>query len=215
MAAAVERVTGEAKKVLTDAAGVSFLLGLSGGKTPEPVFRELASRLDLQKTECFMIDERNVPWIHESSNYAMVKNALYSKQPAALSHFHDFQTELPEEQTLKKYAAELESLAPSGFDLLLLGAGNDGHFASVFPGFQQWQSEQVTWATQTDNFMIRQRYTISPSYLRRAKRVLLLLSGLEKRKILDQLLEARLSPTELPINFWAEHPGLEIFYGEF
>jgi 6-phosphogluconolactonase len=119
---------------------------------------------------------------------------------------------LPADETLNNYAAELRLLAPRGFDLLILGAGKDGHFASIFPGFRDWDSKEITCRTETDVFEIRERFSLTPSYLRLSRKVLLLLKGKDKADLIMKLEDSSLMPEQFPLGFWTSHPGLEVLY---
>ncbi len=191
-----------------------FLLGLAGGKTPGPLYEKLAASLDLNRTENFLIDERNVSWTDPDSNYSLVRETLYKGRPGLLNKLHDFRTDWPPEKTLNGYADELRSLAPGGFDLLILGAGNDGHFASIFPGFRDFQSREITCRTETEFFPIRERYSLTPFYLWQSRKVLLLLKGKDKEGLLAELESPKLDRVDFPLHFWASHPNLEVLFCE-
>jgi 6-phosphogluconolactonase len=199
--------------VNSSAAG-TFLLGLAGGKTPGPLYTRMAELIDPLRTETFIIDERNVPWTDENSNYRLVRETFWKGVAEPLSQLHDFRTGLPPGQSLESYERELRTLAPRGFDLLILGAGNDGHFASIFPGFEDFDSPALTCRTETENFAVRERFSLTPSYLWQSRKVLLLLRGKEKAALISEMLSPKLPRNRFPLNFWAQHPGLQIWYGE-
>lgn len=192
--------------------GAKFLLGLAGGKTPGPLYTRLAPWIDPETTETFIIDERNVSRSDPSSNYRLVRDTLWANYADPRSRLHDFQPLLPADETLNNYAAELRLLAPRGFDLLILGAGKDGHFASIFPGFRDWDSKEITCRTETDVFEIRERFSLTPSYLRLSRKVLLLLKGKDKADLIMKLEDSSLMPEQFPLGFWTSHPGLEVLY---
>jgi 6-phosphogluconolactonase len=109
---------------------------------------------------------------------------------------------------------ELNELAPDGFDLAILGIGKDGHFASIFPGFTQWETENKTVVTETTENEVMERLSISPKYLLKAKRILVLLAGEDKSPILEKLADENLSKENFPAKFLLQHPNLEIIFSE-
>jgi len=119
-----------------------FTIALSGGSTPQLLYELLASPPHLGNIGwdgwgVFWSDERCVPPDHPDSNYRMAKEALLDKVPVPATNVHRMQGEdIPHvaaqdyEELLKGY---FRSPLPS-FDLMLLGIGEDGHTASLFPG---------------------------------------------------------------------------------
>lgn len=118
-----------------------FRLVLSGGSTPRGLYRVLAERygsaIPWEGVTFFWGDERCVPPDHAESNYAMARETLLRRLPLPDSHMHRMRGELPSaEAAASQYDAELARLARPGdplFDLVLLGLGQDGHTASLFP----------------------------------------------------------------------------------
>ncbi len=117
----------------------SFALALAGGETPLPLYRKL---LDLpfpwDKTDFFWGDERCVDKLDARSNYGNAMRAFLNQVPAAEKNIHRIKTELPPDEAAVSYAEELKKFKSGGrtklFDLVLLGMGEDGHTASLFPG---------------------------------------------------------------------------------
>ena len=119
-----------------------FTIALSGGSTPRGLYRLLASsayapRLDWDRWHIFWSDERCVPPDHQDSNYRLAKEALLDHISVPDNHIHRMKGEAVPQKTAEEYETQirgvLQSSVPS-FDLVLLGIGEDGHTASLFPG---------------------------------------------------------------------------------
>jgi 6-phosphogluconolactonase len=124
-----------------------FSVALSGGSTPLGLYTllsapELVRSLNWSKTHCFWSDERCVPPDHPDSNYRMAKQVLLDRVPVPEENIHRIPGELGFEKAAAEYEYELlsffdsdnHSLKSPSFDLILLGMGEDGHTASLFPG---------------------------------------------------------------------------------
>ena len=117
----------------------TFFVALSGGSTPKQIFQKLAldykNAIDWKKVYLFWSDERAVPANHPDSNYKMAMDAGFSKLPVDPTHIF----RMKGEGDINLHAAEYESiiiktLGLRHFDLIMLGIGEDGHTASLFPG---------------------------------------------------------------------------------
>ena len=125
-----------------------FNLALAGGSTPRLAYEYLAAsgkNLDWNRIHLFWGDERCVPQDHPESNYRMVRRALLERVPIPAENIHRIRGELPAQAAAVAYQQEIcrhfntpkyvTSAVPARwFDLVLLGLGEDGHTASLFPG---------------------------------------------------------------------------------
>ena len=126
-----------------------FTLALSGGNTPRPVYARLATagyrdRIDWSKVLIFFGDERCVPPDDPGSNYLMVRTALLDQVPLPPGNIYRIRGEDAPEKAAADYTDALRHTfggdsaiggpPPEGFDLILLGMGDNGHTASLFPG---------------------------------------------------------------------------------
>jgi 6-phosphogluconolactonase len=107
-------------------------LALAGGSTPRPLYEALATvDHDWAATDIFFTDERCVPPDHSGSNYRMAYEALLSKVPARI---HRMPGETCDTDAYERELRAFFGDAPVAFDLVILGLGEDGHTASLFPG---------------------------------------------------------------------------------
>jgi 6-phosphogluconolactonase len=188
------------------------IMGLSGGKTPVGLYKKLNQDFPKLGIDFFIVDERNVPADDEKSNYFLIKNSLFKGKPEALKKLHDFETNLPKEKCLSTYENLIQRFAPNGLDLAILGVGKDGHFASIFPGFQNWDTKAVTCATETEVNEVKERYSLSPNYLFRSRHLLVLLAGQDKMESVNNLMKENLGKEKFPAKFLLQHPRLEFIY---
>jgi 6-phosphogluconolactonase len=121
-------------------------IAISGGTTPKSMFQLLADpaepflkQVPWDRIELYWVDERCVPPDNAESNYRMTKEALLSKVPLAAERVHRMEGELEPEVAAARYESvirntfKLEGAETPAFDLILLGMGDDGHTASLFP----------------------------------------------------------------------------------
>src|SRR6187431_2231813 len=118
----------------------SFTFTLSGGSTPKKLYTLLASpayrdQIDWPRAEIFFGDERTVPPHHADSNYRMASETLLSKVRIPPQNTHRFRGEIDPNDAAKEYGQLLKQRFgdEDGPDLILLGIGDDGHTASLFP----------------------------------------------------------------------------------
>jgi 6-phosphogluconolactonase len=192
-----------------------FAIALSGGSTPRRLYELLGQApyretFPWQRVHLFWGDERFVPHSDARSNYRMADQALLSHVPIAPSNVHPVPTEgtTPEEaavayeHTLKSFygAERLDPKRPL-FDVTLLGLGEDGHIASLFPGTSAL-SERERWVVAVTGKVPEPRITLTYPPLEASRQVIFLVAGKKKRAIFDRVMRgdrdlpaARLRPT--------------------
>ena len=158
-------------------------VALAGGSTPRRLYERLATcAFPWSETEIFFGDERCVPPDHPDSNYRMAGEALLSKVPANVHR-------MPGETCdAAAYEEELRQLFGAGlpeFDLVLLGLGEDGHTASLFPGDPALE-EKERWVVRVER-PDHARLTLTLPVLSAAKVALFLVLGAAKREALQRL----------------------------
>jgi 6-phosphogluconolactonase len=181
--------------------GGRFTLALSGGSTPRAVYGrlasdDLASRIDWVKVHILWGDERCVPPDDPQSNYRMAKETLLDRVPIPPDHIHRIHGEDDPEKAAAEYERELRS--EGSLDLVLLGLGEDGHTASLFPG-QVVMHERRRWVLATpapDGTMWR--VTLTPALINTARNVTFVVSGESKAARLQEVLQGPFTPDLLP-----------------
>jgi 6-phosphogluconolactonase len=209
--AAVEAFIERAGQSIADHG--AFRLVLSGGSTPQALYQLLASqpfseRVDWSRVHVFWGDERCVPPDHSDSNYLKASQALLDHVPVLKENIYRIPAEIrPEqaaaayEETLLVYFSSLleeEQRAAARFDLVLLGMGEDGHTASLFPGTAAVH-ETVRWvAAHYVDKLAAWRVTLTPAILNRAAAVIFLVAGEGKREALEHVLYGAEQPDRYP-----------------
>jgi len=181
---------------------------LSGGSTPRRLYQVLAgsavaARFPWPRVHWFWGDERFVPHDHPDSNYRMVREALLSVAPVPPDNIHAIPTQgqspaaaaLAYETALKRFygADRLDPRRPL-FDVDLLGLGEDGHTASLFPGDAALE-ERARWAVAVPAARSEPRITLTYPVLESSRHVAFLVTGAGKREILSR---ARAGDPALP-----------------
>jgi 6-phosphogluconolactonase len=173
-------------------------IALSGGETPRPLYRLLGSSPLSERTpwdhlDLFFGDERAVPPDSDQSNYGMVRQELLSHIVIPSSHVHRIAAEKEPAAAAREYEDELRKVVGKRggrLDLILLGLGDDGHTASIFPG---------TLALEPGEDLIRAvfvqrlkswRITMTLRSINAARKVIFLVAGKAKAPIVRRILLA-------------------------
>jgi 6-phosphogluconolactonase len=166
------------------AARGAFHVALAGGSTPRRLYARLAQddyrqRLPWAKTHIYFGDERCVPPDHADSNYRMAHEALLSQVPVPRAQIHPlYDPALSPEQNATHYAELIGGIA--SFDLILLGMGDDGHTASLFPGTAILDETRRLVAAQYVEKLAAWRISLTLPTLNAARQVSVLVAGVGK-----------------------------------
>ena len=156
-------------------------IALSGGSTPKPVY-ELLGEQELPDVTWVIVDERYVPIGDPQSNATMIEAALH---PARLLRF---KTELGDpDATARAFEEEWRAKGIDRLDLVILGMGDDGHTASLFPGTTALHVEDRIATEVWVEKMNMWRMTLTKPVLRAATLRVVLAAGEKKRSILEQV----------------------------
>lgn len=157
---------------------------LAGGRTPVRVYRQLAgSAVDWSAWQLYFGDERCLPADHAERNSVMAASAWLEQVDIPPGNVHPIPAERGAFAAASAYAALLQAARP--FDLVLLGMGEDGHTASLFPGHDYPPHESV-YAVHNAPKPPAERVSLSQETLSDARDVLVLVTGAEKRRALRQ-----------------------------
>ena len=185
-----------------------FSVALAGGNTPRRVYELLATeqfetQVEWSEVHLFFGDERCVPPEHPDSNYAMANEALMSKVPIPARNVHRIIGEGNPNQNALAYEDELRTyftgIAWPRFDLVLLGMGEDGHTASLFPNSAALK-EMSRWVAATRNEQSGQdRITLTVPVFNHARRIMFLVAGQKKAQRLREVLRSQPGSEQLPV----------------
>jgi 6-phosphogluconolactonase len=190
---AVRKWTEIAEKAVNEKG--SFSVALSGGKTPAAFFQKLAkkNKLPWNKTHVFMVDERFVPYHDENNNYRMINEILLRHANIPAKNIHPISTTVESPQaSAMKYERELNSFFSTrpGLDLVLLGIGDDGHTASLFPGTPSLKEKKhLAIAAPPSGTILSYRITITFPVINNAKNILFMVAGDNKAPVIREVIE--------------------------
>jgi 6-phosphogluconolactonase len=187
----------------------AFHMMLSGGNTPQPLYRLMASepwrdRVPWAQTYFFWTDERRVSPSHPDSNYRMVCETLLDNVPVPADHIFPLMGEGLASSAVRDFETKLARHFQLGqkewphFDLVLLGLGGDGHIASIFPGTRavsDLSNKAIVYDVPRLNMS---RITVTLPVINHARHILFLVSGEEKADALWGSLEGPAKPSTYP-----------------
>ncbi len=200
-----------------------FVVALSGGATPRSLYARLAappyvSSVPWSLVQVLWGDERCVPPDQAASNYRMAREALLDHVPIRAENVHRIRGEDVPVAAAEAYERTLRTAlrTPRGppretpgarIDLVLLGLGNDGHTASLFPGAVEVPDGEPWVAARYHVAGALWRVTLTPVLINAAAEVLFLVSGEAKAAIVRRVLEGPRRPQELPAQLIAPPGG--------
>jgi 6-phosphogluconolactonase len=193
-----------------------FLAALSGGSTPMRLYELLGNqfqnKVDWSRIHFFWGDERCVPVDDAGNSYGQTKKVLFDKINIPDENIHRILSELEPDSAAREYAKTLSGfadppLAWPRFDLALLGMGDDGHTASLFPN-SPVDVDSPTLAV-TANYQDRpaNRVTLTPKVLNSSRNIMFFVTGKSKAITLSRVLSDNYMPDELPAQRIAPKDG--------
>lgn len=161
----------------------SFKLVLAGGSTPEKVYRLLAeTETDWTNWFIYYGDERCLPVDHEDRNSLMAASVFLDKVAIPQMQIFTIPAELGPESAAKQYQAVVAEALP--FDMVLLGMGEDGHTASLFPGHQH-NEDELAHAVYNSPKPPPERVSISSKALSNTRELIFLITGANKQEAVN------------------------------
>ena len=135
---AADAITALARTILQRASAQEEIsIAVSGGSTPKPLYELLGRdpRIRERAVTWVVVDERYVPSTDDQSNARMIRETLFRDGLPPKHRFLDFKTDFGDpEKTVEQFETEWRAFGIESLDLILLGIGDDGHTASLFPG---------------------------------------------------------------------------------
>lgn len=188
------------------AASGRFSIALSGGQTPAGLYKVLATSpyktaLPWKNIFIFWGDERCVPLDDERNNAYQAKNILLDEIEIPAANIHRIQTNLEPEQAAITYEKEIKLFfngAQQKFDLILLGLGENGHTASIFPGTdsinEKLEGVRAVYVTEEKKY----RVSMTAPLINKAHHILFLVTGISKAAVMKNVLTGAYQPAILP-----------------
>jgi 6-phosphogluconolactonase len=177
----------------------SFTVAISGGSTPVMLYKKLAALktgLRWDKTDIFIVDERFVPYGDPESNFRMIKKALLEHMEIPAENIHPIPIEETAPVSASNYEDEIRTFfslkkgSMPEFDLLLLGLGDDGHTASLFPGTPALNDhEHLVTSVMPDDLSKKERITITLPVINNADNICFMACGSDKADAVREVIE--------------------------
>jgi 6-phosphogluconolactonase len=175
-------------------------VALAGGSTPRPAYEalgrgSLAEALPWPRIDWYFGDERAVPLDDAESNYRLARESLFRERPESLERLH----RMPADAVDAALAArEYGRLLPDPVDLMVLGMGEDGHTASLFPGSPALEARDDRVVPVVGPKPPHRRMTVTPPVIEAARDLLVLVAGEAKAETLARVLNGPLDVRSLP-----------------
>jgi len=202
-----------------------FTIALAGGATPKRFFQMLAkppysTSIPWGKVHIFFGDERSVSPDHPDSNYNMANKYLFKHINIDPLRIHRIQSELDHEDAAKNYHVVLGGFLPVNqnnqpiFDLILLGLGDDGHVASLFPGTdilnEKTKRAAAVWVESKKTW----RISITLPVINSARNIWLMVTGESKHNIIDRVFNYPSETDPLPVELIKPNGNLTWYLDE-
>ncbi|WP_165836382.1 6-phosphogluconolactonase [Taibaiella soli] len=197
-----------------------FTISLSGGQTPQRLYKLLAGpeysmQMVWDKTFVFWGDERCVPPDDEQNNAHMARTALLDHITIPAANIYPVPVELSPEPAAHKYERQIKDFflgQPPAFDLILLGLGENGHTASLFPGTDALgESDRLI----KDVYVTEQkmyRITMTAKLINEADNIIFLAAGSNKAAILSKVIVGPYQPDTYPAQYIQPKHGMLYWY---
>lgn len=196
----------------------AFYVALSGGSTPKTLFEHLShppynNQIEWAKVHLFWSDERSVSLDHPDSNYHMAMEAGLKNMPIPAEQIHPMRADKEIEKSAMDYEQTIRRvLGNRPFDLIMLGMGDDGHTASLFPHTEALHAQGklviANYVPQKNTW----RMTMTYECINSAEQCAIYVIGASKKQMLAKVLRSPDQFEDLPVQKvgTAAHPALWI-----
>lgn len=207
--------------IATMTSGQNYHLCLSGGSTPLKMFEHLrVLPLNKMKWDHFHVywgDERCVPPVHPESNYGNARKAIIDFMHIPESNIHRIIGENDPVKESLRYEKELTEYLPtfSGipcFDLVILGLGEDGHTASIFPGQEDLLISDHLVKPSINPNNEQNRITLTPKIINNSKNIIFLVTGASKASIIEEIITEQGNYKNYPASIIRPANGYLLWY---
>jgi 6-phosphogluconolactonase len=204
-----EEFAAELIKTINESAAKKQRLSvaLSGGSTPEILFSLISEKYSdstqWQYVHFFWGDERCVPPENPESNYGMTKRLLLSKIAIPLQNIHRIRGEDDPEREAVRYSEEISLNINKRdgipmFDLVILGLGEDGHTASIFPGHPELMHSDKICEVAYHPVTMQKRITLTGGVINNAEAITFLVTGKKKQEVVEKLFKKEADSLNYP-----------------
>lgn len=175
-----------------------IFLALSGGSTPKIIFqtivKDFKEKIQWEKIHLFWGDERCVPPDSEESNFSMTKKYLLDHIDIPQENVHRIKGEADPFDKAERYSKEIKNNVPFYndlplFNIVMLGVGEDGHIASIFPNQMNLLNSEKICEVAVHPSSGQKRITLTGKVINNAERIIFLVTGKSKSKIIKELLK--------------------------
>ncbi len=185
-----------------------FSIALSGGSTPKGLFELLASpewrnRIDWTKAQVFWGDDRYVPHTDPRSNYLMAKQSLLDHVDVPANNIHAIPTDIPPDEAAQRYEQTVRDVLRDhspfpAIDFNLLGMGENGHTASLFPHRPTLHESKRLVVSDFIPEVDMYRVTMTVPMINAGRRIAFLVAGSSKADVLRDVISGPRNPEQLP-----------------
>lgn len=215
----VEKLSEQFAQLLIDKINKSknnFNIALSGGTTPKNIFEYLAAHhqntIGWHKVKFFWGDERCVPPTDSESNYKMAYESLLSRLQIPASNIFRIRGENDPQYEATEYSEIVKKQLPQinkipKFDLIMLGLGEDGHTASIFPNQKNLLDSDKIYATAVHPETGQKRITLTGKVINNASTIVFIVTGKNKAQVVDEIINQKDNYKNYPASFIQPHNG--------
>ncbi len=214
-------IAQEILKVTKNSTQKIFDIALSGGNSPKGLFefmsKKFANEIPWERIHFWWGDERCVSPESDESNYKMAEELLLSKISIPKDNIHRIRGEEDPEKEAIRYSKEMESTLNSRgedpvFDIILLGLGEDGHTASIFPDQLELFEDENSCAVASHPITGQKRITITGNVLNNANQIFFLITGENKALRISEIMNDSEAAKLLPAYYISPANGELIWF---